>query len=268
MTNEVKSEQHGSRPSKLVHILDDLRVPYEKDIFFISARGEFNKDKHSRYSMVKELHGMDELAEYDLSTLRNVIQPDKMARLYGIYVNESGGRVHLKGWGWTREYSIDEYVDRLMKSLGCGYVDGSARGSARGTAFSRLLREHAGKSISATDIDFFIPKMNMFIEEKNITVSQNGKMIGALGKGQYYSYRELMRDFMNRDMRLSLLSKGRNGDWCVSDLPEFMFITSIPSWGEMVKVPTESTMNDAELSNWIGNMMNQSSECAGAMGMI
>ena len=140
---------------------------------------------------------------------------------------------------FKKAFSFQELKNFLLEKTYCQYEQSHEKGSEHATALSRFFRENLGKSVSITDIDFFIPNKCLFLEEKTfIRIIENEKY-GYLAKGQCFSYKELVDDLIDKNKSSVYLVFVNNKDFY---LKKFEKSTNcfkseyVNKWGDMVKV--------------------------------
>ena len=79
--------------------------------------------------------------------------------------------------------SYDRFKQRIIEITNCKYVNSYAMGSKESTPLSRFFREKMGQGFALTDIDFYLTKNKLFIEEKNFIKDNTG----YIGIGQCIS---------------------------------------------------------------------------------
>lgn len=264
MTGNVKKEMYGSRNHKLDVVFNSIGLEYEKDIFFITARKRNNPDPRTRYYMFKELHSLDELESYDISLLHRSVRDEKVNRCRCIFIDENTKEVYVRNPCRIARITLDGFITQLLSIMRCVRESGSAKGSINSTPLSRLLRERGGSSISVTDIDYFIPKLNMFVEEKTfVCKEEEDRVYGTLGLGQFISYEELTRDFIRKgyNVRLLFYSGGYGKDmWTGAVMPANPVRQDIGNLGKIVKITNIKRMNSINIEEWL-RYDNQSSTC-------
>ncbi len=213
MAVEVKEEKFGSRPSVLEPFLKENNIHYEKNIFVITCRKEFNGNIFSRYIIFKEFLSEEEMHSDAIKAISNVLKDFMKKRVRGCYVNEEKREIKVLRGDEISTYSYSEFRTLLLKSLDCKFKMSSARGSSQATPLSRFFRENLGKSVSITDMDFFIPASGCFLEEKTFFKQDHKGAKVYLGSGQFYSLKELREDILRPEARILIVhtpeDKGR-----------------------------------------------------------
>lgn len=196
MTAEVKGEIFGSRPSRIEPLLKSSGISYVKNIFLLTCRARFNRDKKTRYLIVKEFTSPNSL-EGVASTLDQIslyVKEYLQDRIVGIHINGEREVTLFQRGEAPVKMTYSSLKDYLLSRVNCRYEPSYAKGSKRATPLSRFFREELGKSVSITDIDFFIPELGVFLEEKDYVDREFERVYGLLGWGQCLSYRELLCD--------------------------------------------------------------------------
>ncbi len=248
MAIEVKEEKFGSRPSMLEPLLKQNEIFYEKNIFVITCRGEFNRNTPSRYLILKEFLSSEEMQDISLETISNFLKDFMRGRVWGCHLDEGKEAVKLLYKGKTFTFSYRDFKELLLELMDCKFERSSARGSDEATPLSRFFREYLGKSVSVTDLDFFIPSSGYFLEEKTFVSEEDGELEVYIGLGQFISFRELRTDILNprakifliytEDARIFYLKE-------LSDKTEFRKKT-VPGWGLGVSVRLDKTLEYKE----------------------
>lgn len=104
-------------------------------------------------------------------------------------------------------------------------------GSKESTWLSAFFREHLGSGFSITDVDFFVTKHSVFIEEKGFII--NG--CGLLGDGQFRSFAEIKNDIcMNIELKIVVI---QDDDFYVVDFNSIdpNRKNAKTKWGEMIE---------------------------------
>ncbi|MBC8548504.1 MAG: hypothetical protein H8D23_02540 [Candidatus Brocadiales bacterium] len=183
---DVKQEIFGSRHSSLKSIFLENNIKFSSEIWIISCRFSINSDKKTRYIVCIE--GNKDLLEYKLLLEKiniNII-------VLNVLVNEDEKTIFVKNIRDEKTASVtyESFMKRIVNVTKCKYIESFASGSRNSTPFSRFFRENMGKGFALTDIDFYILRNQLFIEEKNYI--ENNK--GFLGVGQCISFKEAIND--------------------------------------------------------------------------
>jgi len=223
---EVKTEKFGSRNSTLKSLLTENKINFLSNIWVITCRASINADKNKRYLVCIEVQ-YDEIEYKDL--LNNI---NKNISILFVKFNEENKQVFVENLKTNKkgEMSYDDFKKRIIEVTGCNYVDSYALGSKESSPLSRYFRENMGKGFALTDIDFYLTKRNIFIEEKNFVIGN----IGYVGIGQCISFKEIINDiFVDLELKIICISKN---EFYIADLKQINCHNSeiISGWGKMV----------------------------------
>ncbi len=256
MAVDVKKEIYGSRPSVIEPILKDYNVDYIKNIFVLTCRAEFNKNKSTRYLILIEFPTPDDLDISLIKNLSNCLKKDLKNRVVGVSLVEEEKKAYLlfvnNVNNKIKELSYKDLKDFLLKKTGCKYQESSQKGSQEATPLSRFFREYLGKTVSITDIDFFLPDKCLFMEEKTFIKNKSAHKVGYLGQGQCFSYKELRKDILNANSRIILVFVENEENFYIQN-----FTTQIncfkpeelKDWGKMIGIQLGKTISKENFLN-------------------
>lgn len=239
---EVKEEKFGSRKSTLKDLLIKSNITFITNIWVVTCRYAINSDKNSRYLVCIESDLFD--FNYE-SIIKNI---DNNVSIIHIKFDENEKNVFITNIK-TKQKGVLNYVqfkNRIIELTKCEYIDSYALGSSESTPLSRFFRENMGKGFALTDIDFYLTKKELFIEEKNFI--KNNK--GYLGIGQCISFKEIVNDvFHNVKLKIVCVADEK---YYVADLINIDCnnIKVISGWGKMIEYEVKS-LNETELLNLI-----------------
>jgi hypothetical protein len=234
---EVKNEKFGTRNSLLKQILKEENIFYCSNIWVVTCRYAINKDKNSRYLVCIE-------GEIDDEKIANLVKNVKSyIPVINVVFNEEEQEVSIITLRDNKKSTVSylDFKNLIIKRTQCKYLDSYAMGSSESTPFSRFFRENMGKGFALTDIDFFISKKNLFIEEKNFV----NKNKGYLGIGQCISMKEIVNDVF-QNMELIIVCIDEN-NFFTSNIKNINCYSTeiIEGWGKMVAFDlTKTTKND------------------------
>lgn len=255
MVREVKQEIFGSRPSVIEPILQKAGIHYIKDIFILTCRSKFNENKKTRYLVLVEFKSEDDMNSSVLESVSECLNADIKNRVIGVCLKENQANLLFMDNNDIEEFSIQGLKDFLLEKTGCPYIESFAQGSEHATALSRFFRENLGKSVSITDIDFFIPNKCLFLEEKTFIEIRDNKKYGYLGKGQCLSYRELISDLIDESKSSLYLIFVDNSNFYIQKFDKNINCNKtkeVSSWGTMVEIDLdEKPLNSNDLVRFI-----------------
>jgi hypothetical protein len=229
---DVKREAYGTRPSNIGRILQEHNIPFIEHIWFVTCRRSINPDPNTRYLVLVESASEIEIGMFnpEIAVYRITFEHNR-ARLSSLRNNQSYlfTRTELKRW--------------IISTTKCKYVESFASGGADATKLSRFFRENMGKAFSLSDIDFYLSRKRLFIEEKSFVRGERG----YLGEGQYYTFLEILRDICRGiDIYVVLSNNSRYHIVQISELRSFRKV-SLPDWGSMIEFDLESAIDEAAL---------------------
>jgi len=253
MVINVKKEIYGSRPSVIEPILKNNNVEYIKNIFILTCKAAFNKNKSTRYLILIEFPTSTGLDRSLIKNLSNCLKKDLKNRVVGVSMVENEKKVYIFFEnGRKKELSYMEFKNFLLEEINCKYQKSFQKGSQRATPLSRFFREHLGKTVSITDIDFFLPDKNLFIEEKTFIRNKDKYKVGYLGQGQCFSYKELKEDILNTNGRIVLVFVENEKNFYIHDFTTQINCfkpNNLESWGKMVAIQLNKSVNKENLLN-------------------
>ena len=253
MAIDVKKEIYGSRPSVIEPILKENNVDYIKNIFALTCRAEFNKNKSTRYLILIEFLTPNDLNITLIKRLSNCLRKNLKNRVLGVsLVEEEKKACLLFANDKRKDFSYKDLKDFLLKKTYCEYRKSYQKGSQESTPLSRFFREHLGKTVSITDIDFFLPDKCLFIEEKNFIKNQNVYKVGYLGQGQCFSYRELREDILNDDSRILLVFVEHGENFYIQNFTSQINCfrpKKLENWGKMIPVQLGKAVSKEKFLN-------------------
>ncbi len=239
---EVKEEKFGSRKSILKNLLLKSDIPFVTNIWIVTCRYAINKDVNSRYLVCIESDFFDPVYE---SIIKNINDNISIIHIRLDEDRENVAVVNIKSKK-TGCLTYSQFKDRIIELTQCKYIDSYALGSARSTSLSRFFRQQMGKGFALTDIDFFLTKRKIFIEEKNFTVNDKG----YLGVGQCISFKEIINDvFLTIQLKIICIDGEK---YYVADLEDIdcKNIKTISNWGKMVEYDVKA-LSEIELLDLI-----------------
>jgi len=250
---EVKEEKFGSRPSVLERFLRESGIHFEKNIFMITCRREFNENTDSRYLILKEFLNPDELESGSLKAISRFLRSIMKDRVLGCCVGEEKDMVSVLYRDRTFTCDRGGFRNFLLRLLSCSFEISSAEGSGRATPLSRFFREDLGKSVSVTDLDFFIPSSGCFVEEKTFARREGNGPEVYIGLGQFISLRELRRDILSPEARVVLVYTPDAHTFYVREFDDEVILRreEVPGWGPGVLVRLDRSLGRAELAGML-----------------
>ncbi len=256
MTAEVKEEKFGSRPSKLEPVLRNNKIDYMKNIFVVTCRARFNKNRKTRYLIIKEFNSIDKLKEGKpiLECMAKYLKESMKDRVIGVYIDERDKMAYILHNNNTdlTKFSFNEFREYLLKKVRCGFISSSAKGSKEASPLSRFFRQNLGKSVSITDVDFFLPQMGIFVEEKTYIKKENEEIYGLLGWGQCLSYKEIAEDIV-KDAILLLVFVD-NDNFYIKNVTHNIDCKNTvrhERWGTMVKFRMDKELSIQEFLSFL-----------------
>lgn len=228
---DVKEEVYGTRPSNISRILQTHKIPFLDQIWFITCRRSINPNPTTRYLVL-----IESSSEIDL----RIFNPD--IPIYRISFDHNRARLSNLRANQSFVFSRTELKEWIIAITGCRFVESHSSGSANATKLSRFFRENMGKAFSLSDVDFYITKKQLFIEEKGFVRG----MRGYLGEGQYYTFLEILSEVcrgvgiyivLNHEDKFHMIDLSR--------LKSFRKV-AIPRWGSMIEFDLEEAINEAE----------------------
>tara|TARA_R110002050_G_scaffold300678_1_gene471479 strand:+ start:10338 stop:11066 length:729 start_codon:yes stop_codon:yes gene_type:complete len=234
---EVKEEKFGSRNSLLKPILIKNKIAFIANIWVVTCRQSINNNKDSRYLVIIE-GVFNDVYEHILKQINPNISVinvsfDEGSKSISVYNIKEGKKGVL---------SYSKFKNRIIELTECKYVDSYALGSKESTPLSRFFRENMGKGFALTDIDFYLTKKRLFLEEKNFVKND----VGYIGIGQCISFKEIISDIFPGIPLLILCTN--EVDYFIGDFKNVDCRNSeiIRGWGKMVsfkvKKITQSTL--------------------------
>jgi len=224
--DEVKEEKFGFRNSILKDIFDENDIEYITNIWCVTCRWNINKNKNTRYLVIFEGNYNEEY-----KNILEYINPNITVINVKFKEEEQKIAVYNMRTAKTGELTYEKFKNRIIQLTDCKFINSYAKGSYHSTPLSRFFREYMGKGFALTDIDFYITKNKMFIEEKNFF--KKGEF-GYLGQGQCFSFKEVLNDiFFNSKILIICVS---NNEFIIGNLNNIDCneIECIDGWGKMV----------------------------------
>lgn len=223
---EVKREKYGSRKSVLKNVLIESNISFISNIWVITCRHAINSDKNSRYLVCIEGDIID--AEYE-SIVKKI---NKNIAIINVKFDKEKKIVLIKNIKSKQisTVSYETFKNRIIEITKCKYVESYALGSSESSPLSRYFREYMGKGFALTDIDFYLTKKNLFVEEKNFVINNEG----YLGLGQCISFKEIINDIFH-NVKLKIICCDDN-HYYIADFKNINCanIKYINGWGKMV----------------------------------
>lgn len=222
---EVKEEKFGSRNSLLKPILIKNNIDFIANIWVVTCRQSINDNKDSRYLVIIEGVYNDDYKHILEQINPNIsvinVSFDEASKSISVFNIKTGQKGIL---------SYIKFKNRIIELTECEYVDSSVLGSKESTPLSRFFRENMGKGFALTDIDFYLTKTSLFLEEKNFVK----KDIGYIGIGQCISFKEIISDIFPGIPLMILCTD--NTDYFIGDFKNVDCRNSeiIRGWGKMV----------------------------------
>lgn len=239
---EVKNEKFGSRTSILKSVFIENNIDFISNIWVITCRSAINNDSSTRYLVCIEV----EDGELEYEDLLNRIS--QSVPIISVKFIEEKKRIIIKNLKTetTADVSYNGFKQRIIEITKCKYVDSFALGSKESTPLSRFFRENMGKGFALTDIDFYLTKRKVFIEEKNFVVGDDG----YIGIGQCISFQEIINDIFN-DLELKIICIDSDYFY-IADFKNIDCYNSriIRGWGKMVGFKIEKT-SKIDLINYL-----------------
>ncbi len=212
------------------NILTENSIDFVANIWVVTCRQAINRNKNTRYLVIIE--GVyDEKFKKLLNRLNSNISiiniifdsEEKNVEIYNIKTDQKG------------VVSLENFKQRIIDITECKFIQSYAMGSKESTPLSRFFREKMGKGFALTDIDFFLTKNRLFIEEKNFV--KEG--IGYIGVGQCISFKEIINDIFN-GIELMILCIDNN-DFYIENFDRINCTNSeyISGWGKMISFKTK-----------------------------
>ncbi|WP_452222407.1 hypothetical protein [Lacinutrix salivirga] len=239
---DVKKEIFGSRKSTLASVLIEHNINFISNIWVVTCRQAINKDKDSRYLVIIEGEYND-----DYKQILSQINPEISVINVQFSEDEKSISVHNIKTQEKGNITYSQFKNRIIALTQCKFVDSFALGSKDSSPLSRFFRENMGKGFALTDLDFYLTKKKLFVEEKNFVNNSTG----YIGIGQCISFKEIVLDIFSG---LELLLVCTNDtEYFIGDLKTVDCSKSetISGWGKMVpfKVEKISTTHLINLFN-------------------
>lgn len=227
---EVKEEKFGSRKSPLKSIFKENGIDFITNIWVVTCRRAINNDKNTRYLVIIEGSHIEKY-----KNLLNQINTN--ISIINVIFNEKEQLITIENIR-TKQKGIvpyDKFKQRIIDITNCNFVNSYAKGSKESTPLSRFFRENMGKGFALTDIDFYLTKKNLFIEEKNFIKGN----VGYMGIGQCISFKEIINDIFPK-IKLKIICINNN-EFFISDFNTIDSKKSeiIKGWGKMVPFNTK-----------------------------
>ncbi len=223
---EVKQEIFGSRSSVLKSIFLENNISFSSEVWIISCRYSINSDKKNRYIVCIE---GDEVS-LDFKFLLQKVNANVI--VLNVIVNENKKTIFVKNIRDDRAANMTykSFMERIVNVTKCKYLESFASGSRNSTPFSRFFRENMGKGFALTDIDFYMLRNQLFIEEKNYIENSRG----FLGVGQCISFKEAINDVFIK-VEFVIICNDMN-NFFISDLNKINCrnTQNTKKWGKMV----------------------------------
>lgn len=240
---EVKEEKFGSRNSLLKTIFIKNNIAFIANIWVVTCRQAINNNRDSRYLVIIE-------GEYNEDYKSILAQINPNISVINIAFTESSKSISVYNIKTKQKgtLSYSRFKERIIELTECQYVDSYALGSKESTPLSRYFRENMGKGFALTDIDFYLTKKRLFLEEKNFVKND----IGYIGIGQCISFKEIISDIFTNIQLLIICTN--NEDYFISDFKNVNCRTSeiISGWGKMVPFKVKK-ITQSELINLFNN---------------
>ena len=236
---EVKEEKFNSRNSILKPIFTKNNIDFISNIWIVTCRYSINKNKNSRYLVIIEGEYNEKyksILEYlnpNITVINvNFNEIEKVVSVYNIKTKKSG------------LLTFSKFKDRIIELTQCGFIESYALGSNQSSPLSRYFRENMGKGFALTDIDFYLTKTKIFIEEKTFVLKDQGFM----GVGQCISFKEFITDIFPNVQILIICSNDL--DFYIGNLKNIdcNCVENISGWGNMVPFKLEK-ISQKELIN-------------------
>jgi len=222
---DVKKEKFGSRNSILKPLLKKNNIEFIDSLWLVTCRQAINSDKNSRYLVIIE-------GNYTktYSNILNKLNPN--IPVINTIFNENKKTVFVNNirTGETGTLTYDSFKNRIIELTKCKYIDSYAHGSSESTHLSSFFRENMGKGFALTDIDFYITRKRVFVEEKNFFIGNTG----YIGVGQCVSFNELVNDvFPGIELKIVCI---HNDKYFIGNINNMNCSNSkiINGWGKMV----------------------------------
>lgn len=240
---EVKEEKFGSRNSSLKPILTKNNIDFIANIWVVTCRQAINNNKDSRYLVIIEGVYND-----DYKHILSQINPN--ISVINVTFDETSKSISVLNIKTEQKgiLTYGKFKNRIIELTKCEYVDSYALGSKESTPLSRFFRENMGKGFALTDIDFYLTKKRLFLEEKNFVK----KDIGYIGIGQCISFKEIISDIFPGIPLLILCTDDTDyfiGDFKNADCRKSEIIRG---WGKMVPFKVEK-ITQSDLINLLNN---------------
>ena len=225
VVQKVKTEKFGTRNSLLKPLFLKHQIPFISGIWIVTCRQAINQDEQTRYLIITEGQIKNELKHLLHNTRTHI-------PFINVNFDEKNQTVSVTNLRTGKAGTIlfKTFKQRLIELTECRFIRSFAQGSSRSTPLSRFFRENMGKGFALTDIDFYLPQKNLFIEEKDFTLNNKG----YLGIGQCASFKEIINHiFKNTKLLLICVHNGQffMRDFCTIDCRQ---TEEIPHWGKMV----------------------------------
>jgi hypothetical protein len=202
-----------------------LSIEYIANLWVVTCRQAINNDKNTRYLVIIE----GSFSEKDRDLLSQI---NANVSIINVIFNEEEKKIMIYNLKTKQkaELSYDRFKQRIIEITKCRYVNSYAMGSKESTPLSRFFRERMGKGFSLTDIDFYLTKKKLFIEEKNFIKDNKG----YIGIGQCISFKEIINDIFPK-IKLMIICI-HNNEFFISNFGTIDCRKSeiINGWGEMV----------------------------------
>jgi len=222
---EIKTEKFGSRISLLKPILESNNIEFITNLWVVTCRQAVNNDKNSRYLVIIE-------NVFDLKYNQLLDKINRNIPIINVIFDETEKKIKVYNFKTDKHVILNykDFKESIIRLTKCRYIDSFALGSKESTALSRFFREHMGKGFALTDIDFYLTKKKLFLEEKNFVRNNTG----YIGVGQCISFKEIILDVFP-DIELSVVCISDN-NYFTCDFKSIDCSKSeiISGWGKMV----------------------------------
>lgn len=237
---DVKAEIYGTRKSHLSKIFQKAgtSIDFIDSIWVITCRRSINSNCKSRYLIFIESNH-----EFDYSIFKNYINIYKI-----FFKGKSLDLVNIKTNNISTFYTKDDLKNWILSITDCKYIPSYAPGKNIKSKLSKFFRENMGKGFSMTDIDYYLPTKNIFIEEKSFQIKNKG----YIGEGQLYSYLELKSDICLNSNVVILTFIDENRLY-VTDIKKINIYNKkiLNKWGRMIEFDLGKQINSDELIEFL-----------------
>jgi len=172
---EVKAEIYGTRNSNLEPVLNKFNIYYIKNLWIIS-----------HIKSKKKMIGIESNNKKDIFHFENLVKKFGIKNYFFVFKDIDKNKIYFRyNQDKTLVLTENELKNYLLGLFEVNFISNPKKGSNEASFFSRFFREKMGKGFVLTDIDYYIPSMNIFIEEKIYLLNKKN---GFISYGQYKNF--------------------------------------------------------------------------------